>query len=38
MMKPTVAGLLLAITCVSGVAVAADTGQLPCATTAECNR
>jgi argininosuccinate lyase len=37
-MKPTIAALMLSIACIPGIALAADTGQLPCATTAECNQ
>ncbi len=37
-MKRIVTGLILAIGWVPGIAAAADTGQLPCATTAECNQ
>jgi argininosuccinate lyase len=37
-MRPTIGRLFLVLTCATGSAIAADTGQLPCATTAECNR
>ncbi|MGZ3362079.1 MAG: hypothetical protein ACXU84_22390, partial [Xanthobacteraceae bacterium] len=37
-MKPIITALMLSTTCVPCIARAADTGQLPCATTAECKQ
>ena len=37
-MKPIITALMLSTACIPGIAMAADTGQLPCATTAECNQ
>ena len=37
-MRPIITALMLSMACVPGIARAADTGQLPCATTAECKQ